>query len=254
MPARKTGRQFDHRIAVRHPHPRSTGTSSNSGVSRSVTHSVAGPYSARSSLYELGPEVARHQLHAVADARDRHAGFRDRGSISGAPSTSVLSGPPESTSAAGRRSRQRAPTACRTARSRSTRQLARAPGDQLAVLRAEVENEDRRWRYDVGADSSCCGRRRLQRRVVVGFARDFGHDLHVRDRLVLADHHDRARQQPELADQQPVVLAEAPVAVIREHPQLDLALRPRPARLREGQIHADDPTRRRPAGSSPRRG
>ena len=82
----------------------SPGTPSNSGESPSSIESAAGPYSARSSGTSSPPSVARHELHAVADARGserRRRGSRDPSRAR--RGASALSGPPERIRPAGSR-------------------------------------------------------------------------------------------------------------------------------------------------------
>ncbi len=80
------------------------GTPSKSGVSRSRDHQRRRAVLGVIELDELGAEIARKQLHAVADAEDRNARLDDRRRpCPGAPATSVLSGPPDRMIAAGSR-------------------------------------------------------------------------------------------------------------------------------------------------------
>src|SRR5580693_1057330 len=164
---------------------------------------------------------------------------RIAGSMLGASSTKVLSGPPDRISAAGARDdsalhgvsngtiSQYAPSS-RVRRAMSW--LYCAPKSRMKTVGCVTA--------PASGGSGC----RLQRRIVIRLLADFGHDLNVRDVPVFSDDDDGTRQQAQLGDQQSVVTSEAAIAVVRQHPKLHAAvLRASPARHRKRKIHAYDP-------------
>ena len=117
---------------------------------------------------------------------------RIAGSIAGASSTSVLSGPPERMNAAGARAASAAQGVSKGTISqydpssrvrRAMSWLYCAPKSRMKTTRGGVES---------GRSGG-----RLQGFVVIGLLCDFRNDLHVLDVLFLADDDDRARQKCE---------------------------------------------------------
>ncbi len=93
-----------------------------------------------------------HELHAVADAEDRHAALSTARSQRGAPSSETLLGPPERMMPAGRRLRDLRRRRVERQNLGIDGQLAKPARNQLRELRAEIEDDDglmrhvRRWR------------------------------------------------------------------------------------------------------------
>src|SRR5215469_8800092 len=122
-------------------------------------------------------------------------------SISGASSTSVLSGPPDNISAAG----LRADSALHGASCGTISQYTPSSRVRRAISWLYCAPKSRIKTVGGAPLDLCCANCCLHRGIVVWFAGHFRHDLSVCNLLVFADHDDRARQQPQLADQQAVV-------------------------------------------------
>ena len=135
-------------VAVAHPGAEAPRHAARTAARRRSTMNVAMPYSARVGLATAAAEQLRGDLEAVADAEQRLAQRVDRADRAAAPRRGSRSpGEPERMSAL----RACAPRSPRPACvpgtiSREDAQLAHAAGDELRVLRAEVEDEDQsRW-------------------------------------------------------------------------------------------------------------
>ena len=131
------------RVAVAHPHVLLVGQlAEQQGRVSGADGAPCAPYSPPPVVAHLAAQLLGDQLRAVADAEDRHAGVVDPASIDGAPSTCTDAGPPERMIPFGRLASISASGIVRGTISRVDVRLAHAPGDQLRVLRPEVDDED----------------------------------------------------------------------------------------------------------------